>query len=72
MMIDEVMELESEYFKADPAAYVESCYNTRALHRFGEFLGLLEVKRTESTDYSLASNYEVKAKPLVSQVVTFK
>ena len=72
MMIDEVMDLESEYISSDPARYIEQCYNVRVLHRFGEFLGLLSLKSVtkEEAPY-LTSHYVVRAKPLLSQVMVF-
>lgn len=72
MMIDEVMEEESEYVRSDPASYIEQCYNTRVLHRFGEFLGLLTLESVAKKEAPyLTSHYVVRAKPLLSQVVVF-
>ena len=67
MMIDEAMEEESEYIRSDPASY-----NTRVLHRFGEFLGLLSLESVAKKEVPyLTSHYVVRAKPLLSQVVVF-
>ena len=73
MMVDEVMEDVSEYVRADPAYFAEQCYITRALFRFGEFLGLLTLEDGEREDKQFSpSYYKVQATPLVSQVITFK
>jgi len=72
MMIDEVMEEKSEYIRSDPASHIERCYNTRVLHRFGEFLGLLSLESVAKKEVPhLTSHYVVRAKPLLSQVVVF-
>lgn len=73
MAIDEVMESESDYDRADPAACVEKCYNIRVLVRFGKFLGLLALEpiKDEARPY-LTNYYEVTATPLTHQVVEFK
>ena len=72
MMVDEVMDEESEYIRSDPAGYIEQCYNLRVLHRFGEFLGLLSLESVEKKEVPyLTSHYVLRAKPLLSQVVVF-
>lgn len=72
MMVDEVMETGNEYINSDPARYIEQCYTTRALHRFGKFFGLLEVEGIKEEGKGFASHYEVTAKPLLSQVMVLR
>lgn len=75
MMVDEVMELGESgegYISADPAGYIEQCYTTRVLRRFGKFFGLLEVEGIKEEGRAFTSHYEVTAKPLLSQVMVLK